>query len=170
MKNLNEQLSDAIQKLDKQQILSCIEQGADVNFVNDSGKTVFTDLVLVTKYKYGDDDSKDEHELKELELEELGIIELMKLLLEKGADINLYKKELGITALYIAVNQAKVETVKFLLDNGANPNHNYFPDEEAEVISTVLNMAYIDKQVNVQGYDERFGKIIELLEDKGAIL
>ena len=173
MKNLNQQLSNAVQELDNEKIRLCIEQGADVNFIDEqSGETVFTDLAHLSIYQFGEELFLEEHQLRKLDLEEWEKIEIMKLLLEKGADINLYKNdkgELGVTALYTAVNNARVETVKFLLDNGANPNLNFFPDEDPGIVSTVLDMAKTDKQISLRGFDERLGKIIELLENKGAI-
>jgi ankyrin repeat protein len=48
-------------------------------------------------------------------------LEIVKLLLEKGAIINARTNE-GVTALMAAAIHGNTNTVKFLLDNGANPN------------------------------------------------
>jgi ankyrin repeat protein len=49
-------------------------------------------------------------------------IEIIKLLLNKGANIN-YENKLGITPLMIALDEENsIDIIKFLLDNGANVN------------------------------------------------
>ena len=52
-----------------------------------------------------------------------GHTEIVKLLLEKGIDINT-KTKWGWTPLLYAINFRKVETSKLLLEKGANPNQN----------------------------------------------
>lgn len=116
-------------------------------------------------------------------------IELMKILLENGADINLLGKE-GLNALFYAVNNAHPLAVDFLLKNSASTNINYFPEDEPDIYETILGKAYIDltiaksllKDLNLYGYlfidgmDEElllkqiddFKIIIELLEKAGA--
>ncbi|XP_015598034.1 transient receptor potential channel pyrexia [Cephus cinctus] len=50
-----------------------------------------------------------------------GRLNLLELLYEKGADINISDK-LGRTALYYAIHHSNVEIVKWLLEHGANVN------------------------------------------------
>lgn len=51
-----------------------------------------------------------------------GFIEIVKLLLEHGADPNLALIDTNITPLFAATAGDNLETVKLLLNNGANPN------------------------------------------------
>ena len=48
-------------------------------------------------------------------------LEIVKLLCENGANINLQDKD-GFSALMIATDKGYLEIVKFLLENGANIN------------------------------------------------
>jgi ankyrin repeat protein len=47
-----------------------------------------------------------------------GNIEIVRILLDKGANVNVPRKD-GITPLHLASNQGSVEIVKLLLDKGA---------------------------------------------------
>lgn len=116
-------------------------------------------------------------------------IELMKILLENGADINLLGKD-GLNALYYALDNANHEVVDFLLKNGTNTNINYFPEDEPDIYETILGKAYIDltiaksllkdlnlnRYLSIDGMDEEllqkqindFKIIIDLLEKAGA--
>jgi uncharacterized protein len=46
---------------------------------------------------------------------------VIALLLEHGADAKQCEKELGDTALHVAVRAGQLKTVRALLDNGADP-------------------------------------------------
>jgi ankyrin repeat protein len=48
--------------------------------------------------------------------------EVVKMLLEKGADINARSENHGVTALMEACRQRNIETAKLLLESGADPN------------------------------------------------
>lgn len=75
-------------------------------------------------------------------------IEIMKLLIENGADVNL-KNKMNMTALTIAVISNKIEAVKLLLDNGA----------ETDIPSTIN-----DKTPIMFAKENRNKEIIELLQ------
>ena len=51
-----------------------------------------------------------------------GNTEVVKLLLEKGADVNVKRADDGTTALWIASYEGKTEVVKLLLEKGADVN------------------------------------------------
>ena len=79
------------------------------------------------------------------------IKEIIKLLLNKGANIN-YKNYLGQTPLIFALNErSSIDTIKFLLDNGANVNDK---DNKGNDVLTWASMNPIE--------------IIQLLLDRGA--
>lgn len=57
--------------------------------------------------------------------------EMIKLLLNYGADINIQDKEDGWTPLMVATYEGHVDLVRFLLKNGANPRLRSFQDKTA---------------------------------------
>ena len=57
--------------------------------------------------------------------------EMIKLLLNYGADINIQDKEDGWTPLMVAAYKGHVDLVRFLLKNGANPRLRSFEDKTA---------------------------------------
>ncbi len=75
-------------------------------------------------------------------------IEIMKLLIENGADVNL-KNKMNMTALTIAVISNKIEAVKILLENGAETD-----------IPSILN----DKTPMMFAKENRNKEIIDLLQ------
>lgn len=49
-------------------------------------------------------------------------LELAKMLIDLGADINLQEKARGYTALHAAAENRKIDAVKLLLEHNGNPN------------------------------------------------
>jgi ankyrin repeat protein len=68
---------------------------------------------------------------------EMGQPDLIKALLERGADINTKEKKHGWTALIYGIRSGDLETVQTLIDAGADINYN---DEEN---ASVLELAII---------------------------
>jgi ankyrin repeat protein len=163
----------AIANLDEQEIIACIERGVGLNHVDEYGYTAFTDLAFESKleFSYTNLDIKERADL--MMAEDLKKIELMKFLIRHGADINVFG-EGGYTALDSAAGQAKVEVVEFLLENGANPNFNFFSATEPgceNVKSSILHTALSDVAAHFhEDVAEKFEKIVALLEKHGAIL
>lgn len=85
-----------------------------------------------------------------------GLVELMKFLIGKGADVNATNNH-ATTPLMDAVKQDKIEAVKFLLQQGA---------------AKTINQTYEDKQSYPTGYTPLFvaksAEMIKLLLDNGA--
>lgn len=157
---IDEELADCAYNHNKEGVLRCLEQDADINAVDedneDSAFTLACDMsALFEKLK-----TEEER------------IDFGKFLLEQGADINVhYRSETncGTTALYGTVVRGEVEMVKFLLDNGADPNINFFPDEEPHINSTVLDIAETDEWLDMRGLAPKHREIIKLLEKAGAV-
>jgi ankyrin repeat protein len=78
--------------------------------------------------------------------------EVVKLLLDKGADVNIIKTDEGTTALMAASSGGYAEVVKLLLDKGANVNI-----KTKEGITALM-------EASSGGYAE----VVKLLLDKGA--
>ncbi len=80
-------------------------------------------------------------------------IEMMKLLLKSGVDINHFEKD-GLNALYHATQKADVKMVDFLIKNGAEININYYSDDEFPIFENLLEKLYIDLQIEKSGLAE----------------
>jgi len=81
-----------------------------------------------------------------------GDIERVKLLIEKGADVN--HEEFGYTALSWAIDRDRVDICKLLLDSGADVNHMHYDGSGW----TPIIMAVYEGKIN----------IIKLLVTRGA--
>jgi ankyrin repeat protein len=135
--------------------------------------------------------SKD-YRFKGLSLLEIAVlkekIEIVKYLLEKGADPNKKLSTTGNTLLYHSMVTNDIELVKILLDGGANPNiknkdGKYAPLHEAvvynkiELVKTLLSSPLIDVNIKITGTNDtplsvvlptQNIKMIDLLLSAGA--
>lgn len=118
---LQKKLFKAIENAHVMRIKHLVNLGADVNLANINGETP----LAVACY-----------EIEENELEQVILY-----LLEKGADINKYEGK-GFTPLFYAVLANRPAVVQSLLEKGANPNINFFPEFFPKVISSALDLAY----------------------------
>ncbi|MFI5149969.1 MAG: ankyrin repeat domain-containing protein [Bacteroidia bacterium] len=172
MEKLFQELLDAISVFDKAEVLTCIEKGVDVNYMP-NGASAISLMALISNIGYSYNDIETPEEAAEYQAEDMKKMEIIKMLISHGADINLYDKEDGFTALEIASSKARVELVHFLLENGADPNINLYDTEDPEydrIISSCLHTAKRDYQLNLyQNVTEKYGMVIQLLEMYGAI-
>ena len=92
-----------------------------------------------------------------------GDLEVAKLLLEKGADIN-FQNTIGDTALHCACVWGHLDVVKLLLEKGA--------DIEIKNVNgeTTLHRASNDDPIegNMSTYIETYLAVVKLLIEKGA--
>lgn len=99
----------AIKHRDIYTVKTIIEQGFDIN----------TDII------YGHDtlplESENRHTTALMYASQWGFIDIVKILIDKGADINI-RGLYGNTALTFATQSGFVEIVKILIDNGAELN------------------------------------------------
>lgn len=123
-----DRLFDAVSKGDAHRIQSLLRDGCDLNQLNANGMSV---LALAAKK---------------------GRTDIVKLLLEHGADVNLTMTYYGWTALTYAVNNGHLETVKILL--------NYHADVNAK--------AHRGKTALLLAADRGYLEIVEVLLKHGA--
>ncbi|MFI5149970.1 MAG: ankyrin repeat domain-containing protein [Bacteroidia bacterium] len=169
MKTLSVELAKAIDALDINSVLTCLENGADPNRIDECGITPLTDVAMVSHLRYDYTRISTEDQEKGMLAEDLKKIEIMKIMLKAGADINLYG-EGGYTALDCASGQAKVQLVQFLLENGANPNINFYEDEDPEILSSILHTAMEDAFLQYESkVGDKFEMIVYYLKMHGAI-
>jgi len=136
---INKMLFDACSNLDTLEVLKAIEMGADVNAIlNDN--TVFYETIY-TKGKPKDEDQ---------------VIDVLDILLENGANINLNVEEGASTAIFYAAYYCKSQTLtKYLLDKGADINKVSIGEEW-----TIIN--YINNDLQSRFCEE--GTKVELKE------
>jgi hypothetical protein len=143
-------------------ILNAIKQGASINAIDTDGETAFTKVFQ----NFNDRFYSKERKLDEKTLIERTILIASKML-ELGADIDLFGYD-GINALQQIAYSHNPTLMKFLLDNGANPNINYFPEDgEEDIKSTVLQTILGDYYV-VDDDEENLNQCETLLIDAGA--
>jgi ankyrin repeat protein len=107
--------------------------GADINYISGEG---------YTRLKYA---------------AERGQVEMVRALLEMGADTDAETKRYSTTALYSAVQQDDLEIARLLLEAGANPNaqnvDRWFPLANAQSIEMVQLL--LDHGADIHQSDER---------------
>jgi ankyrin repeat protein len=144
-KNVNKQtiLALAVQKRNAELVGRLLEKGADANLADDNGVTPLYGAVIGENVDTG----------------------IVRMLIEKGANVNVQSTTRGATPLiYTVVNfNAPVETklvaMKLLIENGADPNK-----QETGNGYTALMYAFLDSRSSP---DERV-QVIKFLLEKGA--
>lgn len=156
--DLDKVLMKACSDLDVEKIKCLIEQGANVNAINDMGETPMHNVVE----RYNDVDDEDIYSK---------ITQIIDLLLEKGADINLFGFN-GLAPVVEAYYSHSPRLVKYLLDKGANPNVNcYLTDgiHEQQYRNTILGCInecldeeYDDKVIEIEKIVKSYGGKLRL--------
>ena len=95
MKNINEQLFKAVELNEIKEVKRLIEEGANVNAVDEDGMTA---LYWASRWGYS---------------------EIVKMLIEKGADVNVVDEYFRETALHKASHYGYSKIVKMLIEVGA---------------------------------------------------
>lgn len=163
VKEITEQeklLFSAADNSDLDGILNAVKQGAIINAIDTNGETALTKIFQ----NFNDEFYNNEQLDKEVFTEQTILI--AKKLLELGADINLFGYD-GLNALQYTAYSHNPTLMKFLLDNGANPNVNYFPEDgEDYIISTPLDTILMD--FNISDDAENLNQCETLLKNAGA--
>jgi hypothetical protein len=166
---LDNELFDAIGHLDIERACRLIDQGANVNALDDEGETPLTKLASASRFDYLPWKEADEARKTQPDVSQQERIEMMRRLLQRGADINLFGYE-GVNSLTEAVLACEDEVVEFLLSEGADPNHSHFHDEDPEELSSALSYAATDLDLAERGSAEesKLERIYEALKKAGA--
>jgi ankyrin repeat protein len=118
---LQKELFDAIENSDFSKIKDLVHFGADINQANEDGETPLARVCSNMEYK--------------------AMKDVIHYFISKGADVNKYETG-GFTPLFNAILANRVEVVLLLLERGANPNINFFPEENPDLVSSALDLAY----------------------------
>lgn len=141
-------------------ILNAVKQGAIINAIDTNGETALTKIFQ----NFNDEFYNNEQLNKEAFTEQTILI--AKKLFELGADINLFGYD-GLNALQYTAYSHNPTLMKFLLDNGANPNVNYYPEDgEDYIISKPLDTILMD--FNISDDEENLNQCEALLKNAGA--
>lgn len=131
-------LLEAIETSESSNVERALAVGADVNVKNERGDPA---LIVAVAWSYGD-------------------TEIIKLLLERGADVNAKESSLGATALAFAISSGHTEIVRLLLENGADINtkdiNGYTPLIEATFNNEIeIGRLLLEKGADINAKDLR---------------
>ena len=115
-----------------------IENGADVNATNNSGTAPATILagsvpqvVKLLKDNGADLDTKFLDYYPPIAIAAgAGNLEIVKALVENGADVNYYPNDINYTAIFHAIDQHNYEVAEYLFKNGVDLNIKMKPDND----------------------------------------
>jgi hypothetical protein len=154
----------AFSSFDLEKGLILLNEGAEINAFDEYGETAFSALADAFETDYA---SEDDHE-RCAELRSIRIRGL-QLLLDHGADVNLASYQES-DALIHATLKSEPETVKFLLESGADPNYNPWPEEDLWCVSQALDYAATDASLERGTPEgEKYEEIRMSLEAYGAV-
>ncbi|OEJ14541.1 hypothetical protein BFL38_06795 [Brachyspira hampsonii] len=114
-----------------------IENGADVNATNNSGTAPATilagsvpEVVKLLKDNGADLDTKFADDDTPIVIAaSVGNLEIVKALVENGADVNYYPNDMNYTAIYHAIDQGCYEVAEYLFKNGVDLNIELKPSD-----------------------------------------
>lgn len=127
---LDDQLLKACYDWDTDIIKICMNRGANINCLNESGESVLQCAVEYFKLRNVlIDKDYPKEELNQIESDnEMKCKEIVELLISYGADINLFGYN-GKSPLTCAYYERSIPMIKYLLDKGANPNTNCYLED-----------------------------------------
>ena len=169
---LDDQLLNACFDWDIDMIKICMDRGANINCLDERGKSVLQNAVeFFNNHNILLDKNYSKEELRRIESDnEIKCREIVELLLSYGADINLFGFD-GMSPLICAYYSKSISMIKYLLGKGANPNTNcYLEDIDywpmlKNIRSTILSC--IDDLLPEE-YNEQEKEIEEVIRNAGG--
>ncbi|MCG3167251.1 MAG: hypothetical protein POELPBGB_03038 [Bacteroidia bacterium] len=171
--SIDRELFDQAERLNLEGMLKAIENGANINAIDEDGQTTLTKAIKASRYDFivfNEDNDRDEYVENNPDYSDEEKIAVAEKLLSLGADINLFGYD-GLNGLMFCAYQHNPVLMKFMLNKGANPNFNYFPDDDDDDIysSSVLENMYLDYNLIEDKDDEKeLDEMVKMLEEAGA--
>ncbi len=98
------ELFDAIEQHDLDEVSSLLSQGADVNLAQDEPPSWRPLGFAIEELEFG------------------GSIEIVRLLVKHGADVNAFYVDSKLTSLHAAIFNGDIEVIRLILEAGGDPN------------------------------------------------
>ena len=155
-RDIDVKMLKCISDMDINGAINLVKAGANINSFDKDGYSVFNSA----SQAFAPGDIKVEEEKR---------IDALHVLLDSGALINLAAYQ-ECDALIDATLSAEPKIVQFLLEKGADPNYNPWPEDDPDVISQALDYAATDAQLD-EGTPtgDRMAEIETMLKAAGAV-
>jgi hypothetical protein len=118
-------------ELDIDEVERHVDAGANINALGEFDDTALTTVIQAMGREAGEEGAVNGGE------------DVVSRFLGLGADVNLFGYD-GVDPLISATLSAAPAIVETLLSAGADPNHNAWPDDEPDLISSALSYASCD--------------------------
>ncbi|MDF3048045.1 MAG: Pfs, and Ankyrin domain protein [Candidatus Midichloriaceae bacterium] len=186
----------ACEDLDAEMVKLLLERGANPNTTYENcGNDMGTPMIFAIKsylYKYGhhpfNQNEAVQNEIEreiEKQIEFFKLKNIVNLLLQYGASLDIISVDLKCIPLFIAVRHLDIQLTEFLLDKGADPNiqvqkstiprpflHDPNDEKYAAEGTTLLNFALIlhssESIIKIDDYNNKIIVFAKLLLSKGA--
>lgn len=145
----------AIKYKNRYALQELLSNGADANYKNSENmnslhlavlKKDITIVKMLTKYIKNIDARTNNGSTALHYACNFQLVDIVKLLIEKGAGQNIIELEYDFYPIFYTVVQNNVEITKFLIDNGANPNHQDY------LGNTIIHYAIINSHIEILDY------------------
>ena len=164
-------LFKACDALDIDAVKTAIRMGADVNSLDESGKSALQHAVeYFTEHGILMDKEYSDEEREQIEKENYNkCVEIVDYLLKLGADIDLFGTD-GMQPISCAYYAHSIDMIKHLLEKGSNPNYNSYRSDDVhwhsddsakctilDVIGGLLSEDYDDYAKEVESIVRNYG-------------
>jgi len=161
---LDEEFLDACADFDFEKVRATVEKGANIHAAGPMGETAMT-LMMASYHDPDFEDAKKNGRFVPTHRNREKFMRIARYLLSLGYNVNI-SGYCSDTCLYDAPHVEDMEIVKFLLDNGADPNAGSYIGEDEPYGVTVLNHTWDD----LDGWEEPWCEKLSLyLLRRGAL-